>query len=44
MITVCCLQEMRWRGQGARMLGMKGKRYRLWWCGREMGLVMWKLW
>ena len=27
MIDVCCLQEMRWRGQGARMLGMKGRRY-----------------
>ena len=23
---MCCLQEVRWRGQGARMLGMK-----LWW-------------
>ena len=31
MIDVCCLQEVRWRGQGARMLGMKGGRYKLWW-------------
>ena len=23
MIDVCCLKEVRWRGQGARMLGMK---------------------
>ena len=23
MNEVCCLQELRWRGQGARMLGMK---------------------
>ena len=23
---MCCLQEVRWRGQGARMLGMKGMR------------------
>ena len=26
MIDVCCWQEVRWRGQGARMLGMKGRR------------------
>ena len=30
MIDVCCLQAVRWRGQGARMLGMKRSRYRLW--------------
>ena len=30
MIDVCCLQEVRWRWQGARMLEMKGRRYRLW--------------
>ena len=29
MIDVCCLQEVRWRGQSARMLGMKGRRYKL---------------
>ena len=23
MIGVCCLQEVRWKGQGARMLGLK---------------------
>ena len=34
MIDVCCLQEVRWRGQGARMLGMKERRYRLWWSGK----------
>ena len=28
---MCCLQEMRWRGQGARMLEMIGRRYKLWW-------------
>ena len=28
------LQEVRWRGQGARMLGMKGRRYKLWWYGK----------
>ena len=29
MIDVCCLWEVRWREQGARMLGMKGRRYKL---------------
>ena len=27
MIDVCCFQEEGWRGHGARMLGMKGRRY-----------------
>ena len=27
---MCCLQEVRWRGQGARMLGLKGRKYKLW--------------
>ena len=34
MIDVCCLQEVRWRGQGARMLGINGGRYELWWSGK----------
>ena len=29
MIDVCYLQE-RWRGQGDRMLGKKGRRHKLW--------------
>ena len=29
MIDACCEQEVGWRGQGARMLGMVGKRYKL---------------
>ena len=29
IINVCCMQEVRWRGQSARMLGMKGRRYEL---------------
>ena len=36
MIDVGCLQEVRWRGQGDRMLGMKGRRYKLWWSGKEV--------
>ena len=33
-----CLQEVRWRGQGGRMLGIKGRRYKLWWSGRGDGV------
>ena len=40
MIDVCCLQEVRWREQGTRMLGMKGWRYRLWWSGEGVGGVV----
>ena len=35
MIDVCCLLEVRWRGQGARM---KGRRYKLWWSGKGDGV------
>ena len=38
MIDVCCLQEERWRGQGVRMLGIKGRGYRLWWSGKGDGV------
>ena len=30
MNDVSCLQEVRWRGQGARMLGVNGRRHKLW--------------
>ena len=36
-IDVCCLQEVRWRGQGARFMGVKGRRYKLWWSGNSDG-------
>ena len=32
---MCCLLEVRWRGLGARILGMKGRRYKLWCSGKE---------
>ena len=38
IIDVCCLQEVKWRGQGAWMLGMKGRRYKLWWSGKGDGV------
>ena len=31
---MCCLLEVRWRGQGSRTLGMKGRGYKLWWSGK----------
>ena len=34
-VDVCCLQEVRWRGEGARFIGVKGRRYKLWWCGND---------
>ena len=30
-VDVCCLQEVRWRGEGARFFGVKGRRYKLRW-------------
>ena len=34
-MDVCCLQEVRWREQGARFVGVKGRRYKLWWSGNS---------
>ena len=34
-VDVCCLQEVRWRGEGARFFGVKGRRHKLWWCGND---------
>ena len=36
---MCCLQQVRWRGMGDRMMGMKGRRYKLWWSGKGDGGV-----
>ena len=38
MIDVCCLQEVRWRGQCAMMLAMKGRRHKLWRSGKGDGV------
>ena len=32
-MDVCCLQEVRWRGQEAQFVGAKSRRYKLWWNG-----------
>ena len=34
-VDVCCLQEVRWRGEGAHFIGVKGRKYKLWWCGND---------
>ena len=36
-MDVCCLQEVRWRGQGAWFMVVKGRRYKLWWSGNSDG-------
>ena len=30
-VDVCRLQEVRWKGEGARFFGVKERRYKLWW-------------
>ena len=32
---MCCLQEVRSIGQGARFVGCRGRRYELWWSGKN---------
>ena len=34
-VDVCCLLEVRWRGEGARFFGVKGRRYKPWWCEND---------
>ena len=36
-VDVCCIQEVRWKGQGARFVGTLGRRYKLWWSGNDVG-------
>ena len=36
-MDVCCLQEVRWRGQGVWFFGKKDRRYKLWWSGNSDG-------
>ena len=35
---MCCMQEVRWSGQCARILRMKLKRYKPWWSGKGDGV------
>src|SRR3989442_14085027 len=34
-LDLCCLQETRWRGEGNKWLGAKGKRYKFFWKGKD---------
>ena len=38
-LDFCCLQETRWRGGSARMLGGEGSRYKFFWSGCEGGVA-----
>ena len=30
-VDVCCVHEVRWKGQGARFVGTSGRKHKLWW-------------
>ena len=36
-VDVCCIQEVRWKGEGARFVCTLGRRYKLWWSGNDAG-------
>ena len=36
-IDVCCMQEVRWKGQGARFVSNSGQRYKLCWPRNDAG-------
>ena len=36
-VGLCCLHEVRWRGCGARLIGLQGRRCKLWWSGNQEG-------
>ena len=36
-VRLCCIHEVRWRGCGARLIGLQGRRYKLWWPGNQEG-------
>ena len=36
-IHICCVQETRWKGAGARMIGDKGQAYKFMWQGEKEG-------
>ena len=37
-LDFCCVQESRRKGEGARLLGRDGMRYKFFWKGSESGL------
>ena len=38
-VDLCCLLDVRWRGCGARLIGLQGRKYKLWWSGNQEGHV-----
>ena len=34
-VDVCAVQETRWKGESARLVGARGMRYKLWWKGND---------
>ena len=30
-VDVCCVQETKWRGGSAKIIGAEGERYKFWW-------------
>ena len=36
-LELCCLLEVRWRGCGARLISLQGRKYKLWWSGSQEG-------
>ena len=36
-VDVCCIQEVRWKGQRARFVSTSGRGYKLWWSGNDTG-------
>ena len=37
-VDMCCLQEVRWRGQEARFVGCRDRRYKMWLSGNNDGI------
>ena len=37
-VDVCGLQEVWWKNEGTRVLGVFGRRYKLWWSGNSSGI------
>ena len=38
-VDVCCLQEVRWKGSGTRLIGLNNVLYKLFWQGRKDSLA-----
>ena len=36
-VHLCSSLEVRWRGCGSRLIGLQGRKYKLWWSRNEEG-------